>query len=101
VIDASSHEVLKQVPQVSPSCPNIAVSPENDEVWITLKDVGKVQVFDARSPFAQRAVLNTGPITNHVNFVTTATASSLTSRRWRYRPGDRTAEGPCSRCFNC
>jgi YVTN family beta-propeller protein len=69
VIDASSHEVLKRVPQVSPFCPNIAVSPENDEVWITLKDVGKVQVFDARPPFAQRAVLNTGPITNHVNFV--------------------------------
>jgi len=35
VIDASSHEVLKRVPQVSPFCPNIAVSPENDEVWIT------------------------------------------------------------------
>ena len=69
VIDASSHEVLNRVPQVSPFCPNIAVSPENDEVWITLKDVGKVQVFDARPPFAQRAVLNTGPITNHVNFV--------------------------------
>jgi len=69
VIDASSHEVLKRVPQVSPFCPNIAVSPENDEVWITLKDVGKVQVFDARPPFAQRAVLNTGPITNHLNFV--------------------------------
>jgi YVTN family beta-propeller protein len=69
VIDASSHEILERVPQVSPFCPNIAVSPENDEVWITLKDVGKVQVFDARPPFAQRAVLNTGPITNHVNFV--------------------------------
>jgi YVTN family beta-propeller protein len=39
------------------------------KLWITLKDVGKVQVFAARPPFAQRAVLNTGPITNHVNFV--------------------------------
>jgi hypothetical protein len=46
-----------------------AVSPENDEVWITLKDVGKVQVYAAQRPFEQRALLETGPITNHVNFV--------------------------------
>jgi YVTN family beta-propeller protein len=38
-------------------------------VWITLKDIGKVQVFSAKPPFGQRALLNTGPITNHVNFV--------------------------------
>jgi hypothetical protein len=57
------------VPQASPFCPNIAVSPENDEVWITLKDVGKVQVFRAKPPFEQIALLDTGPITNHVNFV--------------------------------
>ena len=69
VIDASSHEIVKRVPQESPFCPNIAVSPENDEVWITLKDTGKVQVFEARPPFEQKAVLTVGPITNHVNFV--------------------------------
>jgi YVTN family beta-propeller protein len=44
------------------------VSPENDEVWITLKDVGKVQVYSAQPPFEQKALLETGPITNHVNF---------------------------------
>jgi hypothetical protein len=65
----ASHQVIKRLPQASPFCPNIAVSPENDEVWITLKDVGKVQVFSARPPFDQKALLNTGPITNHVNFV--------------------------------
>jgi YVTN family beta-propeller protein len=69
VVDAASHQILKRVPQGSPFCPNIAVSPENDEVWITLKDVGKTQVFSARPPFAQKALLETGPITNHVNFV--------------------------------
>src|SRR2546427_6926779 len=68
VIDAASHQVIKRLPQVSPFSPNIAVTPENDEVWITLKDVGKVQVFSAKPPFAQKAVLDTGPITNHVNF---------------------------------
>src|ERR1700740_3375980 len=69
VIDVAAHKILKRVPQASPFCPNIAVSPENDEVWITLKDAGKVQVYSARPPFEQKAVLETGPITNHVNFV--------------------------------
>jgi YVTN family beta-propeller protein len=72
VIDVASHQVIQRLPQVSPFCPNISVSPENDEVWITLKDVGKVQVFSAHAPFEQKAVLETGPITNHVNFVNNA-----------------------------
>jgi YVTN family beta-propeller protein len=69
VVDAASHQIVSRLPQESPFCPNIAVTPENDEVWITLKDVGKVQVFNAHPPFEQKAVLETGPITNHVNFV--------------------------------
>lgn len=69
VVDTKSHQILKRLPQASPFCPNIAVSPENDEVWITLKDAGKVQVFSAQPPFEQKALLETGPITNHVNFV--------------------------------
>jgi YVTN family beta-propeller protein len=68
VIDVASHKVIKRVPQVSPFSPNIAVTPENDEVWITLKDVGKVQIYSAKPPFDQKALLDTGPITNHVNF---------------------------------
>ena len=72
VVDVATHEIIKRVPQASPFCPNIAVSPENDEVWITLKDVGKVQVYSASPPFAQKALLETGPITNHVNFVNNA-----------------------------
>jgi YVTN family beta-propeller protein len=68
VVDVASHRVLKRMPQVSPFSPNIAVTPENDEVWITLKDVGKVQIYAAKPPFEQKAVLNIGPITNHVNF---------------------------------
>jgi YVTN family beta-propeller protein len=68
IVDVGTRQVVKRVPQASPFCPNIAVTPENDEVWITLKDVGKVQVFNAKSPFEQKALLETGPITNHVNF---------------------------------
>jgi YVTN family beta-propeller protein len=69
VIDTATHEIIKRLPQASPFCPNIAVSPENDEVWITLKDTGSVQVYSAKPPFEQIALLDTGPITNHVNFV--------------------------------
>ena len=68
VVETASHQVIKRIPQASPFCPDIAVSPENDEVWITLKDIGKVQVFRAKPPFEQLALLETGPITNHVNF---------------------------------
>ena len=68
VIDVASHKIIKRIPQVSPFSPNIAVTPENDEVWITLKDVGKVQIYSAKPPFDQKALLDTGPITNHVNF---------------------------------
>jgi len=69
VVDVATHKIVKRIPQVSPFSPNIAVTPENDEVWITLKDVGKVQICSAKPPFDQKAVLDTGPITNHVNFV--------------------------------
>ncbi len=68
VIDVASHRIIKKIPQATPFSPNIAVTPENDEVWITLKDVGKVQIYSAKPPFDQKAVLDTGPITNHVNF---------------------------------
>jgi len=68
VIDVPSHQLIKRLPQGSPFCPDIALSPENDELWITLKDVGKVQVFSAKPLFEQRALFDTGPITNHVNF---------------------------------
>src|SRR6266403_1006719 len=68
VSEVASHKIIRRLPQVSPFSPNIAVTPENDEVWITLKDVGKVQIYSAKPPFEQKAVLDTGPITNHVNF---------------------------------
>jgi YVTN family beta-propeller protein len=48
VIDATSRQIIKRLPQASPFCPNIAVSAENDEGWITLKDAGKVQVYEAK-----------------------------------------------------
>jgi YVTN family beta-propeller protein len=72
VISVANHQVVGHIPQESPFCPNIAASPDGKQVWFTLKDVGKVQVFEARPPFALLKTLDGGPITNHVNFAATA-----------------------------
>jgi len=69
VISVADHKVVGKVTQASPFCPNIAATPDGKQVWLTLKDVGKVQVFDARPPFAVVKTLDIGPITNHVNIV--------------------------------
>ena len=71
MVSTRTHEIVGRVKQVSPFCPNIAASPDGDQVWLTLKDVGKVMVFAAKPPFEVLRVLDTGPITNHVNFVRT------------------------------
>lgn len=71
VIETARHEVIDEVEQPSPFCPNIAASPDGSQVWFTLKDTGRTVAFDARPPFDVLATLDTGPITNHVNFVRT------------------------------
>jgi YVTN family beta-propeller protein len=72
VIDARSHREVGRVPQPSPFCPNIAATPDGIQVWYTLKDVGKTVAINARPPFDTLKVIDTGPITNHVNFVDNA-----------------------------
>jgi YVTN family beta-propeller protein len=72
VVEVASHRIVAKVKQDSPFCPNIAASPDGKQVWFTLKDVGKTQVFDARPPFNLVRTIDTGPITNHVNFARTA-----------------------------
>ena len=69
VISVADHQIVGRVPQASPFCPNIAATPDGKQVWFTLKDTGKTEVFDARPPFAVLKTLDTGPITNHVNIV--------------------------------
>ncbi len=69
VISVAEHKVIATIEQASAFCPNIAATPDGKQVWFTLKDIGKVQVFDARPPFAPIRTIDTGPITNHVNFV--------------------------------
>ena len=68
VITVADHRIVGRVKQESPFCPNIAATPDGSQVWFTLKDTGRTQVFDARPPFAPLKTFDTGPITNHVNF---------------------------------
>ena len=75
VVDVRTHKIVGSVKQASPFCPNIAASPDGKQVWFTLKDTGKVQVFNARPPFNMLKTLDTGPITNHVNIVENAKGS--------------------------
>ena len=72
VITVADHRIVGKVPQISPFCPNIAATPDSKQVWFTLKDTGKTQVFDGQAPFTLLKTLDTGPITNHVNIARNA-----------------------------
>ena len=73
VIDTESHQIVGRVKQASPFSPDLAATPDGKQLWFTLKDIGKTQVINARPPFQDIALLDTGPITNHVNFARNAT----------------------------
>ncbi|CAN7655757.1 beta-propeller fold lactonase family protein [Phyllobacterium sp. LjRoot231] len=72
VISLADHQIIGHVKQESPFCPNIAATPDGSQVWFTLKDTGKTQVFEAKPPFNLLKTLDTGPVTNHVNIVRNA-----------------------------
>src|SRR6202048_3504619 len=69
IVSVADHTIVGTVAQASPVCPNIAATPDGSQGWFTLKDTGKVQVFDATPPVTLLKTLGTGPITNHVNIV--------------------------------
>lgn len=72
VISVATHEIVGRVKQDSPFCPDIAATPDGTQVWLTLKDIGRTMVFDAKPPFDVITSFDTGPLTNHVNFARTA-----------------------------
>ena len=67
VITVADHKIVGRIPQLSAFCPNIAATPDGKQIWFTLKDIGKTEVFGAHPPFSILKTINTGPITNHVN----------------------------------
>jgi len=72
VIGTADHKIVGRVKQESPFSPDVAATPDGKQVWLTLKDVGRTMVFNAVAPFNVLKVLDTGPITNHVNIVRNA-----------------------------
>ncbi|WP_166297970.1 YncE family protein [Bradyrhizobium sp. 26S5] len=72
VVSVADHQIVAKVKQESPFCPNIAATPDGEQVWFTLKDTGRTQVFNAKPPFNPIKTIETGPITNHVNFAKTS-----------------------------
>ncbi|MFC6340148.1 beta-propeller fold lactonase family protein [Pseudomonas sp. CCM 7891] len=75
VISVAQHKIVGRVQQASPFCPNIAASADGKQVWFTLKDIGKAQVFEATPPFKLIKTLDIGPIANHVNLVNNTNGS--------------------------
>jgi YVTN family beta-propeller protein len=71
VITVADHQIVARVKQDSPFCPNLAATPDGKQVWLTLKDTGRVMVINAQPPFDVVKSFETGPITNHVNFAVT------------------------------
>jgi YVTN family beta-propeller protein len=68
VVETATRAIVGRVPQPSPFCPNIAASPDGRQVWFTLKDSGRVVAFAATPPFNILRTIDTGPLTNPVNF---------------------------------
>ncbi len=68
IVETKTYRIVKRLAQASSFSPNIAASPDGREFWLTLKDSSRTQAFSAEPPFAQIAVLETGPISNHVIF---------------------------------
>ena len=68
VIDVQTKTIVARIPVVSPFSPDLFISADGRELWMTHKDVGKVTVIDAQT-YKVRTVLDTGPLTNHVALV--------------------------------
>ena len=70
VISVRSARVIARVSGVAPGSSDEALSPDGRELWLGHPALGKTSVVDARR-FRTLAVFDTGPRTNHPNFVST------------------------------
>ncbi len=69
VVDVRSKRVTDRVTLSAGGSADLAVSPDGREVWLGHPGSGKTTVVDAQT-LTVKAVLDTGPRTNHPNFVT-------------------------------
>lgn len=78
VIDVSEREVIQRIPipNEAGGSADLAISPDGEEVWLGHPMTGKTTVVNAEE-FAVETVLDTGPRTNHPNFVTNEDGEEL------------------------
>lgn len=75
VIRVRDRRVIRRVTGVAPRSSDEAISPDGRELWLGHPADGKTSIVDARS-FRVLRILETGPRTNHPNFVTKADGGS-------------------------
>lgn len=69
VIDVASHQIVARIDGVgAPASADEEISPDGEELWLGHPLAGRTTVIDARK-LRVKAVLDTGPRTNHVTFV--------------------------------
>ena len=88
VVEHATARDLGRVKQVSPFCPNIAVVARRRAGLDDPEGRRQEMVFRAKPPFQVLRVLDTGPITNHVNFVRTAARAVRLRDDRRAEPGE-------------
>jgi YVTN family beta-propeller protein len=72
VIDVASHKILQrvEVPSDAGGSSDEAISPDGKEIWLGMPNNGKTTTIVNAQTYRVAAVLDTGPRTNHPNFVT-------------------------------
>ena len=72
VIDVASHKILQRVdvPSAAGGSSDEAISPDGKEIWLGMPNNGKTTAIVNAQNYRVEAVLDTGPRTNHPNFVT-------------------------------
>ncbi len=72
VIDVASHRIINRVP-IPPNAggsSDEAISPDGKEIWLGMPTNGRTTAVLNAQTYRVEAVLDTGPRTNHPNFVT-------------------------------
>ena len=72
VIDVASHRIIKRVPipAAAGGSSDEAISPDGKEIWLGMPSNGRTTAVLNAETYRVEAVLDTGPRTNHPNFVT-------------------------------
>ncbi|MFJ2625105.1 hypothetical protein ACIO6T_17130 [Streptomyces sp. NPDC087532] len=71
-IDVASHKIIKrvQIPAQAGGSSDEAISPDGRDIWLGMPTNGRTTAVVNARTLRVEAVLNTGPRTNHPNFVT-------------------------------